>query len=168
MYFIMLVGPPGAGKSTYIKQHLPEEFLVLSKDQLIFNEADRTGKSYDEAYNDYGSRAYELLLEQIKVCVNKSYDCVLDMTNVSEESRKQKLYLIPNHVTKIAVYFPAYTPEVLKKRIEKRAKEGGHDVPLEGIQKMHERYRLPQKTEGFDLVVSSSHFIDIMKVMKFK
>jgi predicted kinase len=164
MTVIFLSGPPGSGKSTYARQHL-SDFILVSKDDIIFREAERVGKTYNEIFSDYSARANEILFAQIKGLVQQKIDFVIDMTNVSEESRKLKLQLIPSYETKIALYFPSYTVDVLETRINKR---GTHSVPREGIQKMHDNYRLPQKTEGFDLVASASHFIDIMKVMEFK
>jgi predicted kinase len=168
MYSLFLSGPPGAGKSTFVREQLPSHFITLSLDNIVFREADRAGKTYEEIWKDYIVTAEELFDEQLKQCLNRRLDFIIDKTHLDEKSRKKTLMKIGSDVKKIAIYFPAYTPEVLVSRMEKRAKEGGHMVPLDVVQSMHQRYRLPQKTEGFDLVVSASHFIDIMKVMEFR
>jgi predicted kinase len=131
-------------------------------------EAARVGKTYNEVFSDYSSTAMDILISQLKGCAQKNLDFVLDMTNCDEASRKQKLQHLPSHVKKIAIYFPSYTVDVLEARIKKRAEKNGHSVPREGIEKLHAKFRIPQKTEGFDLVVSSSHFVDILKVMKWQ
>lgn len=168
MYALLLSGPPGAGKSTYVKEELPSHFITLSLDDIVFREAARVGKSYEEIWQDYLVTAEELFDLQLKYCLKWRLDFIVDKTHLDERSRKKTLMKIGADVKKLAIYFPAYTPEVLVSRMEKRVSEGGHRVPLDVVQSMHQRYKLPQKTEGFDLVVSSSHFKDIMKIMDFR
>lgn len=168
MQVIFLCGPPGTGKSTYAKNELPSDFPIFSTDDLIAKEAERLGTHTDEIFQEYYSRAEELFHAQIMKAQQFGMPFIIDQTNCVEQSRKKKLKLIKPDYKKIAIYFPSYTVNVLHKRIQERVAKGGHDVPFEVIDRFHREYRLPQKTEGFDLVVSSSHFIDIQKVMDFK
>jgi predicted kinase len=119
-------------------------------------------------WQEYVCTASDLLDQQIKDSYSKNLPVVYDQTNLSEKKRQKKLRLVPSHYKKVAIYFPAYTPELLSQRIKKRQETGGHLVPDDVILKMHSEYKLPSKNEGFDLVISSSHFIDVMKVMDFK
>lgn len=168
MYVLVLSGPPGSGKSTYAEKYLPSHFLTLSTDQLILNECARQNKTYDEVFPDYMDTAHKLFEEQVKSCNNRRLDFIIDQTGITEKSRKRKLQMLLPDAKKIAIYFPAYTPDVLKKRIDARVATGGHNVPMDVIEWMHRDYRLPQKTEGFDLCISSSHFLDVIKIMDFK
>lgn len=164
MYTIFLVGPSGSGKTTYVEKHL-SQFAHLSTDDLILKEAARQGKTYMDIFSDYYPTAEDLFKQQISYCKARNVDCVIDRTNLTEQSRKRTLQLFNQiETTKVAIYFPAYTAEFLQQRIEGRA----HQVPLEVIKDQRDKYRLPQKNEGFDLVVSSSHFIDILSVMEFR
>ena len=167
MYALFLVGPPGSGKSTYFQNHIPSDFQRFSTDDLIRREAERVNKSIEEVFPTYRGAAHQIFEAQIKQANEHGLDFVIDQTNLTEKARKYKLRLISPTTTKIAIYFPAYTPKVLNERIAERHKAGGHTVPENVVESMFKSYRLPQKTEGFDLVVSASHFIDIMKVMKF-
>lgn len=168
MYAIFLVGPPGTGKSTYAKNELPSDFPIFSTDDLIAKEAERLGTHIDEIFQEYYSRAEELFHAQIMKAQQFGMPFIIDRTNCSEQSRKKRLNLIKSDYKKIAIYFPAYTVNVLYKRVQERVSRGGHGISFEDLERFHREYRLPQKTEGFDLVVSSSHFIDIQKVMDFK
>lgn len=168
MYALVLCGPPGCGKSTYALHHLPAEFQIFSTDDLIIREAKRREATYDEIYADYAPKATEIFHAQIQKANQYGLPFIIDRTNATEDVRKYILSKINPAFKKIGIYFPAYTSAILKKNIDKRVSAGGHKVSEEVIQKFHTQYRLPQKTEGFDLVVSSSHFIDVMKVMEFK
>lgn len=167
MYALFLCGPSGSGKSTYL-QNLPEEYLKLSQDELVFREAERQKRTYEEVWPEYISTASELLKQQIQHCNTRRLDFVIDMLNLNQKSRKRQIDLVQANATKIAIYFPAYTPIVLKSRVDKRVENGGHPISLQLIEDQYKRYELPQKSEGFDLVASSSHFLDIIKVMDFK
>jgi predicted kinase len=164
MYAILLCGPSGTGKSTYVENHL-SEFAHLSTDALIIKEAARQGKTYVDIFSDYYPTAEDLFKQKIAYCKERKVGFVIDRTNLTEQSWKRILQQVDSSFTKVAIYFPAYSPEVLMGRIDKRE---SHKVPREVVCKQLNDYRLPQKTEGFDLVVSSSHFIDVLKVMDFR
>lgn len=168
MYALFLVGPPGSGKSTYFQNHIPSYFQRFSTDDLVRREAERVNKPIAEVFPTYISSASQIFEAQIRQANEHGLDFVIDQTNLTEKSRKGKLRLISSVAKKIAIYFPAYTPKVLNERIAERHKAGGHTVPEDVVESMFKSYRLPQKTEGFDLCISASHFIDVMKVFDWK
>jgi len=48
--FILLVGPPSTGKSTYIKQHFKTDYIIIERDKIVNDIAKEFGFTYDDCY----------------------------------------------------------------------------------------------------------------------
>ena len=164
---ILLCGPAGSGKSTYARKTFPN-FPVLSTDDHINNQAHKLDKAYSEIFDQEYPIAEEKYFRDIEGIQKYSGDFVLDRTHLTEQSRKKILRRIDPKYTKMAVFFPAYTPDILHERINARAANGGHFVARQYTDKMHHDYKLPQETEGFDFVVSSSYLEKILKYFNWR
>jgi hypothetical protein len=125
-------------------------------------------KAYSEVFESVYPIAEEKYIRAVEDMQSYGSDYVLDRTHLTEQSRKKVLRLIDPRWTKIAVYFPAYTPDVLHQRINARVAAGGHFVGREHTDRMHKDYKLPQETEGWDFVVSSSYLEKILKYFNWK
>jgi predicted kinase len=161
---ITLCGPPGSGKTTFRKTHLTT-FQVASSDDILLRIANERNITYEDAYTDWWTEAVEEFEDNIKRYVSQANNFVIDRTNLQESNRKKFNNLIPNYFTRIAIYFPAYTPALLQARIANRLDQ---PVPLDVLQKMHSQYEIPKYSEGFDLIISSSEYVRLQKIMSFK
>jgi predicted kinase len=161
---ITLCGPPGSGKTTFRKTHLTT-FQVASSDDILLRIANERNITYNEAYVAWVEEVQQELEGKIKSHVNNRLNFVIDRTNLQESNRKKFNNLIPNYFTRIAIYFPAYTPALLQARIANRLDQ---PVPLDVLQKMHSQYEIPKYSEGFDLIISSSEYVRLQKIMSFK
>jgi glycopeptide antibiotics resistance protein len=68
----VLIGVPGSGKSTWIKnQKWTDTCVIVSTDEFVEEYAKSVGKTYSEVFNDYMSTAVSLMLfkqeTQIKI-----------------------------------------------------------------------------------------------------
>ena len=91
----MLVGVPGAGKSTWIKNHADGAAMVLSTDDKIEAAARAQGKTYSEVFKDEIKAATSGMAQDLLRALRDGRDIILDQTNITRKSRKEKLARIP-------------------------------------------------------------------------
>ena len=80
--FIMLVGLPGCGKSSYAKKLKDEGYIIHSSDAIR-----------EELFGDVNSqkdntKVFDVLHKRIKDDLTKGISCVYDATNMSMKRRK--------------------------------------------------------------------------------
>jgi len=142
----MLIGVPGAGKSTWIKNRTwADKTTVVSSDRFIDEEAERQGKTYNEVFSDYVKIATKLMENHALVAQANGLDIIWDQTNTSIKSRKPKLAMLPDY-EKIAVYFNTPEPEILAWRLENRP---GKSIPWDVMRSMIDNLQAPTEEEGF-------------------
>lgn len=147
--FIMLVGIPGAGKSTYIKQLDLTNFTIISSDDIIEEEAARLGKTYSEIFKDFVDTAAEMVARKFDLAVYNNDNIIWDQTNLTSKKRKSILVKVPKKYYKKAVLF-TINLDVAKERVIKREKETGKKIPFKVLDDMHSRLEVPTQLEGFD------------------
>ncbi len=142
----MLVGVPGAGKSTWISnQDWTGDCVIASSDRFIDEEALRLGKTYNEIFNDYIKTATKLMETQIAVAKAKNCDIIWDQTNVSAKSRAKKLKLLADY-DKIAIVFKTPDEAELTRRLSSRP---GKSIPDIAMRSMIDNFEMPTIDEGF-------------------
>jgi predicted kinase len=147
-----LIGAPASGKSTWRKQNQKNE-KIISRDDIVIELAKKKGISYSESFNDEILQSEvnrRLTSNVLKFTYNKN-DIIVDMTNMGKNSRKWILDKLSDEYIKKAVVFNVDRNELLR-RIEKRGKETGQDVPIEVLDSMLSKYEEPTKEEGFDQI----------------
>lgn len=152
---IVLVGLPGSGKSTWIKEN-KHRFLnkgyILSTDNMIEDFAASIDKTYDDVFNDYIKEANkEFHKNRIPEAMKSGESIVVDRTNMNRKARKKFLDAVPDDYFKMAIVFEVDN-DVLKERLEKRSKEEGKTIPSNVIESMRNSFELPSLDEGFDSV----------------
>lgn len=148
--FYMLVGLPGAGKTTWAMRNLPPNSLYLSTDSIIEDMAANLGKTYNDVFKDIINPAQRVVDGELYLhsYPGKTNIC-LDQTNLSPKSRKRKLDLIAHKgYKKIAVYFDTPT-EVIEKRLELRNLTG-KIITKKLLEDLRATFVRPSLDEGFD------------------
>lgn len=89
--FVVLVGLPASGKSTYIKNNLFKDYVVISRDNFV--EAKRKdGESYTECFKRLTKEEQEKIDAQYRELllksVNSRKNIIIDKTNTSTKSRR--------------------------------------------------------------------------------
>jgi predicted kinase len=88
---VIMVGLPGSGKSTYIKNNLPTH-SVVSRDEIV--EAMNPDMSYAKAFRNADQKEVDrLLMEKYNESLKTSTKVVVDLTNLSKKSRKKWITL---------------------------------------------------------------------------
>ena len=142
----MLIGVPGSGKSTWIKnQDWAKGMPVISSDRFIDEHAERVGKTYNEVFDDYAKIAMKLMDNQARVCHANNVDCIWDQTNTSAKSRKGKLAILPGYDA-VAVMFRTPEKEEHDRRLASRP---GKHIPKSVLESMISNLQEPTEEEGF-------------------
>ena len=152
----MLIGVPAAGKSTWTANLVENEnpsanIHIASTDALIDIAARLKGKTYDEVFKDTVKDAEKAMYQMVIEAVKNNMDIVWDQTNLNRKTRAKKLIMIPDHYTKIAVYFPA--PVDLNERLASRS---GKTIPYHIMNSMIDNLEYPEYDEGFHHIIDTT------------
>jgi predicted kinase len=156
LQFIMLVGLPGSGKSTWVKEFVKgalDNYVIISTDEFIDEYAAANNVSYNEAFKLLDLKEVEKkMYEKLEVAVYENKHIIWDQTNTSVKTRAKKLSKIPNKYMKYAKYFDI-SEEDLNARLYKRAKEEDKFIPHTVLQSMKDSLVEPSTTEGFNYIL---------------
>lgn len=152
--FIMLVGLPGSGKSTYIdkllSQNSDKHFVVLSTDNILSAMADAEGLTYAEAFNQYAGQADKKFKIQFRQAKNDKSNIIIDRTNLTVKGRNKFLSQLPKEYYTKAIIFGVDRAE-LDRRLQKREIETGKHIPKHVVDNMEQSYVEPTASE-FDRI----------------
>jgi predicted kinase len=141
-----LIGVPGSGKSTWIKDQIWALGLtIVSTDSFVEDYARSQGKTYTEVFKDYMPTAVDLMAEQVIRARDLNHTVIWDQTSTTIASRERKFRMLPDY-EHIAVVFRTPDLDVLKERLDSRP---GKEVPWEVVQGMIDNFEMPTEEEGF-------------------
>ena len=138
--FLMLVGLPGSGKSTYIKKYFNQNLRVHSSDAI------REELSGNENNQDINGKVFDLLHKRVREDLKNGISCVYDATNISWKRRKAFLDSLKNIKCWKVCHIIATPFEVCLEQNSQRERK----VPYEVIEKMYKNFDIPWWNEGWD------------------
>lgn len=144
----VMIGIPGAGKSSFIEQNLKQKYPNL---EVISTDAIREELCGDASDNSRDKEVFPLSQERMRNALSKGQPVVYDATNVSKKDRRRlfsSLGRLDKSTQKHAIVVLA-EPEVAIANQEKRTRF----VPDYAIYRMMARFQMPTKSEGFSDVV---------------
>lgn len=140
--FLMLVGLPGSGKSTYAKKY-EHMYTIHSSDAIRYE------LFGDENHQADNTVVFDTLHKRVKQDLEARKNVIYDATNISWKRRKAFL----DSLKKIDCYKEAVviaTPyEVCLEQNERRERK----VPEDVIERMYKNFDVPFYNEGWDAVV---------------
>jgi len=149
--FIMMVGLPGSGKSTIVKElQETNDFVVISTDNFIELVAQREGKTYNEVFKDNIKMAEDVMKTTLDFALSARKNIIWDQTNLSVKTRANKLAKVPKEYYKKAIITQA-TDDVLLQVNSERAKYG-RSIPDSIFANMLKTYESPTTAEGFTCI----------------
>lgn len=141
-----LVGVPGSGKSTWIKnQDWAKDCAIVSTDMWVELEAERVGKTYSEIFDEYMPQAVKLMANHVELARDKGMDIIWDQTSTTEGARRKKFNMLRDY-EHIAVVFKTPEMDELKRRLASRP---GKNIPSHVMVQMIMRFSMPTTDEGF-------------------
>lgn len=172
--FIMLVGLPGSGKSTFVNNFLTSMSIVCPNTQIFVASSDNrvdaakeSGETYQQAFTRLSNsgRLNEMeqeMFQDVSKFVSKNDYYVLrgnpqaivlwDQTNLNRKTRAKKLAFATDSWTKIALYFPTHKID-LEKRLLDRAERIQKVIPNSVVENMRKSFEYPSIEEGFNYVL---------------
>ena len=141
-----LIGVPGSGKSTWIKnQDWALGLTIISTDSFVEDYARAQGKTYNEVFKDYMPTAVNLMAEQVVFARKHGHTVLWDQTSTTVASRKKKFNMLPDY-DHIAVVFPTPPRDELDVRLSGRP---GKHIPKRVVDSMIAGFEMPTEEEGF-------------------
>lgn len=141
-----LIGVPGSGKSTWIKNQIWALGLtVVSTDNFVEDYAQSQGKTYSEVFDEYMPTAVDLMSKVVIHAREHGHDIIWDQTSTIEKSRARKFRMLPDY-EHIAIVFATPDADELAKRLASRP---GKNIPDHVMRSMIEGFEMPTEEEGF-------------------
>ena len=142
----MMVGVPGCGKTTWIKNQLwTRGCVIVSTDFFVEQYALSTGSTYSEVFEQYMPTAVKLMASQVSRARDDGKDIIWDQTSTTVATRKKKFDMLPDYYA-IAVVFNTPPVQELVRRLNSRP---GKTIPLNVVTNMINNFEIPTEEEGF-------------------
>lgn len=143
----VLVGVPGSGKSTWVKnQDWVKDCVVVSTDEFVEDYAKECGTTYSDVFADYMPTAVKLMADKVVRAREAGKDIIWDQTSTTVASRARKFNMLPDYY-KIAVVFKTPEHKELMRRLISRP---GKEIPDHVIASMIGSWEDPSEEEGFN------------------
>lgn len=145
----VLVGVPGSGKSTWIKnQDWAVDIPVVSTDDFVEAYAKEQNKTYNDVFDEYMKTAVGLMAEKVNQCKKNNQDIIWDQTSTTVRARAKKFRMCPDYY-KIAVVFKTPDDVELQRRLTSRP---GKNIPkhVQEVMASQLKNEPPTLEEGFD------------------
>ena len=131
MEVVILIGLPGAGKSTFYRQRLASTHIHVSRDNFVNHRQP--------------ARRQAALIEE---ALTAGRDVVVDNTNLRTVDRASIIEAARRHGARVIGYF--FPPDVPGCRTRNRMRQGRARVPDVAIYAGMKRLETPSPDEGFD------------------
>lgn len=149
--FIMLVGIPASGKSTYAKELEEKGYRIHSSDEI---RKELTGDENTQVVNE---KVFQVLHKRIKSDLEQGISCVYDATNISMKRRIAFLKEIKKYDSHKKCVLFMIPIEICKERNQNRKRK----VPDYKFDKMLRQFQCPHFYEGWeqiDVFASNAEF----------
>ena len=156
----VMCGIPGSGKSTWAREHLTNDDVYVSRDDIRF--------SFLREGDDYFSKEKEVwdtFVTSINEALEMGYNVFVDATHINPGSRRKLLNALrfKEGIDVRVIHIDTPIAETIA-RNELR-KDTNRYVPTSVIQRMAQQFEKPDFSEGFSIIytVKNNGGIEIQK-----
>jgi len=147
---LMLIGLPGAGKTTwaekYKKEHTEKRFYIIGQDMIMGHLRNPSVRRNKLKWNKVVKLASDIFREQLKLAGTKLWNYIIDQTNVYAGARRDKLAIFDGYSARACVL--VITDQELIKRCKEREGVMPKHIPLSVVDEMKKNFTLPHEDEG--------------------
>ena len=142
----LMMGCPGSGKSTYLKERFSQPPVVVSRDVIRFAMVNE-----DEEYFSKEKEVFREYIEQIRNALKFNKEVFADATHLNESSRAKVLFALGHDLknVEVNVIWVRVPLEVAITQNELRQGTRAY-VPKSVIRRMYSQATMPSKEEGFE------------------
>ena len=158
---LMMVGLPGAGKSTHVKsierilKKRKSPYSIISPDDI---REELTGSVGDQSKN---KEVFEIAFSRLREQLSKGVTVIFDSCAVNKKSRKNLLKIAKSKKAySVAVVVDVKLSQALKQNAGRDRK-----VPDDVIKRFNTNFKMPTLDEGFDQVTRITKKIDVKNVI---
>ena len=147
-HLYLMMGVPGSGKSTYVKNILKYGDIYVSRDEIRYSLL-----TEEDDYFAKETEVIKLFIQTInEALVNRDYqgNVYADATHLSPKGRAQVLNQLKNK-NKVSVIYLDIPLNIILKRNAQR--EGRAFVPEKVVRRMYNSIILPTKEEGIEKLI---------------
>lgn len=142
----LMMGIPGSGKSTWIKNHLFPCQTHVSRDSIRFALVEE-----GEEYFSRETEVFNAFVKQINTFLSNGCDVYADATHISRASRNKLLSRINSHPEEVNLIWinGGLTNALLQNENRKNTRSY---VPKSVIRRMYNQIEAPDFEEGFNII----------------
>lgn len=142
----VMCGIPGSGKSTWIREHLPNA-AVISRDAIRFAIVKE-----DEEYFSHEKEVFNEFVNQIKYALKWEKEIVVDATHLNEGSRNKLFRAIGIDLKDVDINAIVLNTSLETALTRNDLRTGREFVPKEQIRRMFYQMTIPSFEEGFNKI----------------
>ncbi|XP_069799475.1 heterogeneous nuclear ribonucleoprotein U-like protein 1 [Dendropsophus ebraccatus] len=161
---LMMMGLPGAGKTTWAMKHAAanpgKKYNILGTNAIMEKMRVmglRRQRNYAGRWDVLIQQATKCLNQLIQIAARRKRNYILDQTNVYATAQRRKMRPFEGFRRKAVIICP--TDDDLRDRIVKRTDEEGKDVPDHAVLEMKANFSLPEPGDFLEEVI----FIELQK-----